>query len=355
MKRKLRLSIKIIITVLILILIAILVYGYNLSSVEKEENKIVFVISKGDTIDTIINNLKEKNLIRSTLFTKIHVKLNNLSNLQAGNYTLDNSKNTMEILKILHEGKVSSNEDIKITFPEGKNIRGITKIIVENTNNKEEDVYNLLKDELYIDSLIKDYWFIGNEVKNKEIYYPLEGYLSMNTYLFKNRDVTVKEIFKKMLDQTNKLLTKYKVDVLNSKFNIHELLTFASIVQSEGIDLKSMGTVAGVFYNRLEKKMAFQSCVTACYGTKEDNCIPKNVATLDKNPYNTYLSNMVGKLPIGPVSSFGEDALKAVIYPEEHDYLYFISDKNNKLYFSKTYKEHINKRNELEKKGTYFR
>lgn len=355
MKRKLRLSIKIIITILILILIAILVYGYNLSSVSKTSNKIEFKISNGDTVDNIIDNLKEKDLIRSTLFTKIHIKLNKLSNLQAGTYTLDNSKNTMEILEVLSKGKVSTNEDIKITFPEGKNIRGITKIIVANTNNKEQDVYNLLKDEKYIDSVIKNYWFIGDEIKNKDIYYPLEGYLSMNTYLFKNKDVTVKEIFKKMLDQTDKLLTKYKTDVEKSEFSIHELLTFASIVQSEGIDLKSMGTIAGVFYNRLEKNIEFDSCVTACYGTKEDNCIPKNVATLDKNPYNTYPSYMAGKLPIGPVSSFGEDALKAVIYPEKTNYLFFISDTTNKLYFSKTNAEHEARKRELINKGIFFR
>lgn len=355
MKRKLRLSIKIIIMLLILILISILIYGYNLSSVSREENKISFTISKGDTIDTIINNLKEQNIIRNSLFTKIHIKLNKLSNLQAGIYSLDSSMNTMEILDILNKGKVSTNEDIKVTFPEGKNIRGITKIIVDNTNNKEEDIYKLLKNEEYLDSLIEEYWFIGEEIKSEGIYYSLEGYLSMNTYLFKNRDVTPKTIFKKMLEQTDKLLTKYKEDILKSDFSIHELLTFASIVQSEGIDLKSMGTIAGVFYNRLEKNIAFQSCVTACYGTKEDECIPKKVATKNKNPYNTYLPEMIGKLPIGPVSSFGEDALKAVIYPEKHDYLFFISDTKNNLYFTKTNKEHENKKADLIKKGIFFR
>lgn len=357
MKRKLRLSIKIIISILIILVILISVYGYNLSSVssEKAKEEITFEIKKGETIDKIINNLKESNLIRSTFFTKLHVKFSNLNNLKAGIYKLDNSKSTNDILDAINSGKAINNEEIKITFPEGKNMRGVAKIIANNTNNKEEDVFKLNEDKDYIKSLKKEYWFITNEIDNDELYYPLEGYLSMNTYIFKNKDVPVKDIFKKMLDQTNKLLTKYKADIEDSTFTIHEILTLASIAQSEGIDLKSMGIIAGVFYNRYEKKMPFQSCVTACYGTKEDDCVPKKVANLDKNPYNTYLPSMAGKLPVGPVSSFGEDALKAAIKPDKTDYLFFISDIKNKLYFSKTNAEHERMKNELINKGIFFR
>lgn len=357
MKRRLKLSIKIIILILILLLVMLLVYGYNLSSVKSEANKekIVFEVKKGDTLNKIIKNLKEENLIRSTFFSQIHVTLNKLYNLQAGKYNLDNSMNTQEILKIIESGKVINTEEIKITFPEGKNMRGVAKIIKDNTNNKEEDVFALNKDKEYLKSLKKDYWFITDTIDNPDIYYPLEGYLSMNTYIFKDKDVTVKEIFKKMLDQTNKLLTKYKSDIEKSEFSIHEMLTFASIAQSEGIDLKSMGTIAGVFYNRYEMKIPFQSCVTACYGTREDHCIPQNVANKDNNPYNTYLSSMAGKLPVGPVSSFGEDALKAAIKPDDTDYLFFISDTKNRLYFTKTNAEHERMKSDLKSKGIFFR
>lgn len=357
MKKRIKTSIKIILVLVIIILGIVAFYGYNLSSVSNEKNNeiVEFKINKGDTVEVILNNLKDNNIIKSILFTKIYLKLNKLSNLQAGTYNLDNSNTTNEIIDKLLKGKVVNKDEIKITFPEGKNIRGIAKIISDNTNNNEDDVFDLLKDEEYIDSIITKYWFVKEDIKNKDIYYPLEGYLAMNTYIFKDKDVTVKEIFTKMLDQMDIMLTKYKKDIDKLDFSIHQLLTFASIVQSEGIDLKSMNTIAGVFYNRLEKNIPFQSCVTACYGTKEDECIPKNVATLDLNPYNTYPSSMAGKLPIGPVSSFGEDALKAAIFPEETKNLFFISDINNNLYFSETDQQHVKKKAELEKAGIFFR
>ena len=56
-------------------------------------------------------------------------------------------------------------------------MRYYAKQIAANTNNTEEDVFNLLKDEKYIDSLIEKYWFLTDEIKDEEIFYPLEGYL----------------------------------------------------------------------------------------------------------------------------------------------------------------------------------
>ena len=47
----------------------------------------------------------------------------------------------------------------------------------ENTNNTAEEVLELVNSEEYIDSLIEEYWFITDEVKNEEIYYSLEGYI----------------------------------------------------------------------------------------------------------------------------------------------------------------------------------
>ena len=49
-----------------------------------------------------------------------------------------------------------------------------------------------------VDELINNYWFITDEIKNKEIYYSLEGYLFPDTYSF-TKDMEIKQIFKRML------------------------------------------------------------------------------------------------------------------------------------------------------------
>ena len=74
----------------------------------------------------------------------------------------------------------------------------------------------------------------------------------------------------------------------------------------------------------------------------------------DANDYNTRSSHLAGKLPIGPICNPSIDSILAVIHPEENDYYYFVSDKNGKTYFSKTYKEHLQTKNDLMKAGLWY-
>lgn len=174
-----------------------------------------------------------------------------------------------KIINTLKKGGVNENE-ISITFKEGINIRNIAKLIKENTSNSEEDVYKILKDEKYLNSIIEKYWFLTNDIKNSKIYYSLEGYLFPDTYRFNNKDVSVEEIFNKMLDQMEKKLNKYKKQIEKSKYSIHELMTLASVVQSEGYNEEDFKNIASVFYNRLKTGIPLESCVTSYYGVKKD-------------------------------------------------------------------------------------
>jgi len=63
---------------------------------------------------------------------------------------------------------------------------------------------------------------------------------------------------------------------------------------------------------------------------------------------------MNGKLPIGPICSPSEDAIKAVIEPNNNDYMFFVADKNGKVYFTKTYEEHVAKVAELKEKNLWY-
>ena len=79
-----------------------------------------------------------------------------------------------EITDILQTGKMDNPNQVRITYIQGKNFRWLAKKIAEVTNNKEEDVYNLVENKEYLSSLINDYWFITNDILDEDIYYPLE-------------------------------------------------------------------------------------------------------------------------------------------------------------------------------------
>lgn len=322
-------------------------YRYMISPMSNNKDIKLVEIKEGSNVTTIASTLKSKHLIRNTNIFKLYIKMNSINNLKAGYYNLSENMNIKTIVSIINQGKGINPNSINITFPEGKNMRQIASIIAGNTNNTSNDVFNLLKDTKYIDSLIKKYWFLTNEIKNKNIYYPLEGYLFPNTYNFDNKSVKVEEIFTTMLTETDKILTKYKNEIEKKDFTVHEFLTLASIVEDEGVNDQDRPTIAGVFYNRLEQKIPFGSCVTACYATKTDPCTPKKVDTDANSPYNTYLSSMAGKLPVGPVSNPGEASIKAAIMPTENNYLFFLADKYKRTYFSRTNAEHVAKIAEL--------
>lgn len=261
--------------------------------------------------------------------------------------------NLDEIINTLNEGGYNENE-ISITFKEGINMRGIAKLIKENTSNSEDDVYKKLKDEKYLNSIIEKYWFLTDDIKNSKIYYSLEGYLFPDTYRFNSKDVTVEEIFNKMLDQMEKELNKYKKQIENSKYSVHELMTLASITQSEGYNEDDFKNIASVFYNRLKTGMALGSCITSYYGVKKDmtdELLQKDIDA--SNPYNTRGNNPVS-FPVGPISMPGAKALDATLDPIETSYYFFVSDKNNKLYFTKTLNEHERMITKLQNEGLWL-
>ena len=45
-------------------------------------------------------------------------------------------------------------------------------------------------------------------------------------------------------------------------------------------------------------------------------------------------------LPAGPLSCPGKDAIQAALYPQEHNYYFFLTDKTGKYYYATTFEEH---------------
>lgn len=336
---KMTYKIIVVVCILLIILIATPIIWYNssLGAVSREDIPVSVTIEIGSGSDLIASTLKESGVIQSKLAFKLYVRLNNVEGLQAGDYTLNKNMTVEEITQILKTGKVMG-EQINITFVEGKNMRWIAEKIASSTNNTEQDVFDLLEDEAYIDSLINEYWFITDEIKNKDIYYPLEGYLFPDTYSFEGKDTDVKTIFKSMLDKMDSVLTEAGA----KDKNIHDILCLASIVELEGLDNASRKTIASVFYNRLDINMSLGSDVTTYYAYKVDMGERDLTAAelYTYNPYNTRGPEMSGKLPVGPIASPSKSSIEAVVSPEETSYLYFVADKNGKVYFAKTLSEH---------------
>ncbi len=331
-------------------------YEISIMPVSKNIQEKEVIIPMGSGTEQIAKILKEKNLIKNELVFKIYVKINKVSNFQAGTYYLKESMDIKEITDMLKTGIMYDQNNITITYLEGKPIWWLVKQITEKTNNSEEDVYAVLENEEYTDELIEKYWFLTDSIKNKDIYYPLEGYLFPDTYEISGKDAEVEEIFEKMLDKMESILEQYKTKIEESKYSIHELITLASVVETEGMNDEDRKNIASVFYNRLNLGMSLGSDVTTYYGIKVDmgerELYQKELDTY--NPYNTRGPNMQGKLPIGPIASVGKASIEAAIEPNDTNYLFFAADKSGKTYFTTTNEEHLELINELQNNGQWY-
>ena len=332
--------------------ICIGVYFYLLTPTSKTDEEVSFYVDESEAYSTLGDNLKEKGLIRSELAYKIYVKLNHIDyHLEYGDYVLNKSNSVKENIEVLKKGSSTLAKTVTIKFIEGKNMRNVIKNIQNNLNISEQEVLDKLSDQEYLDTLIEKYWFLTDEIKNKDIYYSLEGYLYPDTYEF-FKDATIEDVFEKLLNNFGKKIEPYKTDIEKSKYSVHELVTLASIIELEagGADRKS---VSGVFYNRLKANMALGSDVTGYYGAKMDdwtNGLGNHVN--DCNAYNTR-GKCVKALPVGAICNPSIKSIEAAIKPESHKYYYFVADCKGKTYLNKTYNEHLNTISKLKREGNW--
>jgi len=342
--------------VALIIGVAFFMYTSSLKAVDTSNNdEVIFEIAEGSFLNNILVDLEEQELIKSSFAAKIYTKLNPVPSIKFGTYKLSKSMSLKEILDTFNSGSSFNPNEITVTFIEGLNLKQYQTIIDNNFSMTGEDFMNEVSSEEFLKPLIEDYWFLTDEILAEGIFFPLEGYLSPNTYSFTSKDATSLEIVSTMLEQMESILDPFKDTYQNDQVDsIHQLLTLASIVELEAVTDEDRQGVAGVFINRLEDNTYLGSDVTTYYGVgvlmSERDLYQYEID--DQNPYNT--RNSVVGLPIGPVSNPSKSSIEASINYTDDDSYFFVSDKNRNIHFTKTYQEHLKIIAKLKEEGLWF-
>ena len=343
----------ILLVLVLLVVAAFFTWNYMISPVDKNDNKkIEVIIPNGTTSRQIGVILKKKDLIRNELIFNVYIKLTNPKPMKASKYTFTKSMPLKEIVTALEGGNSYNPDVIKITFKEGERITDYATAISKKTNNTYDAVIAKMKDKTYIQTLIPKYWFLTDEILNESIYYPLEGYLAPNTYEFTNKNVSIEAIIETMLNQTNKIISKYKDKMVKTP---HYYVTMASMAELEGTNLDNRRAIVSVFENRLARNMNLGSDVTTYYALQHpmnQDLTAQQFATV--NPYNTRSTTMMGKMPIGPICNPSDSSLESSVTPVQTTYLYFVADKYGKIFFTNTLAEHNAKVKEIKEKGDWI-
>lgn len=169
----------------------------------------------------------------------------------------------------------------------------------------------------------------------------LEGFLYPDTYQLDGDAVTPEAVIKQMLGRFEQVaLPVYQKNQKNTKLDLKDWVTLASIVEKEAVVASERNRISGVFNSRLKKGMPLGSDPTVEYAlgirqTKEKPLTFKQVET--PSPYNTYIN--VG-LPPTPIAAPGIASLEATLAPENTEYLYFMARYDGTHIFSRTLAEH---------------
>lgn len=291
------------------------------------ENDVKIIISEGWGINKSAQRLKEEGIIKYPGVFEFMAKAMGIENaVQPGWLEIKKGMSYKEILLQI----IKANRDsVKVTIPEGYEIRQIAETLEAAKLIDKEAFYDELKPELY------DYEFLQGIPKREN---PLEGYLFPSTYNFLP-SMTEREIINEMLAAFDAQFTgEFYARAQAIGKTVDEIVTLASIIEREARSDEDRGLISGVFHNRLKQGMRLQSCATVQYILKERK---ENLSTKDtqiKSPYNTYIND---GLPIGPIASPGTECIRAALYPETTDALYFVLGADGKHIFSQTHEEHV--------------
>ena len=289
-----------------------------------------FLIKQGKTLSEISQELRDSGIISNqTSFTITAKYLGAEDRIIAGFYNFTEGMNNIDIINQITSQDNSLKGKLKFRVPEGLRLKQIARL-AEKELQLSADVF--LK-EASNDTLINVLGLSGT-IKN------LEGFIFPDTYILPE-NIDERTLVKIMFEEFYKKVIKN--NEVNSYFagnskKLLNLVTLASIVQGEAGVLTEMPRIAGVYLNRIETNMKLQADPTIQYIIPDER--PRRLTTTDlkiESPYNTYLNK---GLPPGPINCPGLDAIKSVVYPEKHNYYFFVAKGDKTHTFTESYEEH---------------
>lgn len=300
----------------------VVVASWLLLSSDDPQRFVAFEVQLGESLKNVSRRLKEEKLIGSEDFFYYLARLTNRSaDLKAGEYELHDQMNAWEILDVITGSQVRL---YRVTIREGMNMFQIARLLRERG----------LVDEI---QFLESCW---DPVLARELFIPsftVEGYLFPETY-FIPKGASTKKIIRMFVDMFwNKMTPKLIEDAKRNNLSFHESVILASVIEKETGLAAEMGLIASVFYNRIQKKMKLQSDPTAVYDLLPYGGKVTRQHLFRRTAFNTY---QIPALPLTPISNPGLRAIKAAVYPDKSEFLYFVSRGDGSHYFSKTYDEH---------------
>lgn len=291
---------------------------------------VIIQVPEGSAAESVGQQLKSAGLIRSMaawkLWTRLAIAKDPAGSFKTGTYELSPQASLPELAQSIWAGQV---KETSFTIPEGWSMQEMGAYFEQQGWFSAAD---FLKATQQIPSdrfpwLPKDAPF-------------LEGYLFPDTYQvpleMRSPDAVITTMLRRFEQQALPLYQRRQ----KTDLSLRDWVTLSSIVEKEAVVPQERGLISGVFWNRLRIGMTLGSDPTVEYGLGVKQT-PDQPLTLTQvrtpSAYNTYMN---AGLPPTPIASPGLASLKAVLNPEQTDYLYFVARYDGTHVFSKTLADH---------------
>jgi len=324
--------------ILIIILSAYFWFDSMMLPVNRSSSETVSVeIKPGMSGREIAELLEKEGLVRSSELLYYVMRLKKIDHLKAGYYSFSPADSPYYILDILSRG---IEDTFQVTFPEGFTFREVVARLAELEKpqfDKEKlvDAFNRSAAEVN---------FEGDPHLAEDVLDSAEGLIIPDTYKFPmsfNEEQLAGELLEDFKDERLPLL---KEKAAESEFTAYQLLIISSLIEEEGKLEEENEIIASVIYNRLEAGQPLQLDATVQYVLPERKERLLYADLEFESPYNTY---QVNKLPPSPIANPGQKAVEAALNPADTDYLFYFAREDGSHIFTKTYKEHLQRQNEV--------
>ncbi len=306
---------------------SLLAFTYYSPNYYSQKESVVINIATGATFNSVVDELYAKEVIPSKRNLKIAAFLIGAEkDIKAGSYKIPNGLSYVELLSLLVKGE--PRKQISVTIQEGIWHKDLVKLLSGKLGIDKKEILTLSKDKKFIKTL---------GVNSST----LVGYLLPETNYFYEGS-SAKEVIIKLSSEMQKIFSESKIKKVmeRRKLNQHQILTMASIIDGESNKVSEFKRISGVYYNRLKNGWKLQADPTVQYVARKKRKIVNKIYYKDleiDSKYNTY--KYYG-LPPAPINHPGKEAIMASLYPEDHDYYFFVADGKGGHNFSKSGREH---------------
>ena len=302
------------------------------------QGSVLFEVEEGDSVAAMGRGLKAQGVVASVeAFTEAAAGNPKSTSIQVGAYKMKKQMAAEDALDILVDpANILKNT---VTIPEGLRVEDIIAILADHTDYKPEQFQQVLDNP---DQLGLPDYAQGNA----------EGYLFPSTYDFGPKE-SPKSMLAMMVDRWEQAAAEADLESAAAElgYTPGELMTVASLVESEAARDEDRGKVARVIYNRLEGDETnglLQIDATVNYAADQElGAVPTTEDLEIDSPYNTYQNP---GLPPTPIEAPGDAAIEAAAHPAEGGWYYYVTVnlRTGETKFAETYDEFLGYKDELQ-------